>query len=828
MSSSARRVFRVLLVAIAAVVVLAAGAVAVFVVTFDPNAWKPRIEAAVERATGRTLQLDGPLALSPGLVPRIVATEVRFANAPGLGGSPMATVQRLAVSVELLPLLSHRVVVDGLALIRPSIVLQRDANGVGNWVLRRAATLTAPAAPAAPGQPAPREAIAIRKLSIEDGRITWRSRAGVATVVEVPRLELAAPDDGAPLTLNGSVVLDGLPVSVAAQTGPLARLQDSGGGPPWPVQLTLAAAGAQATAQGTIADPARLQGYALEVTAQAPDLAHLQPLLPRAVPALRDVAVRAHVVPAKDGEPAFSALELKAGASDLAAVRPGLRLVSLHVAAPSLAAPAQFSASLQQGSTPVTLSGTAGPLQALRDGGALAVDARGQAGGADMSVRGTLGQPAQFAGKALAVSAQIPDLASLSPLAGRPLPGLRDVVLQAQVADMPGAASGSVALHDLRLTSADGDLSGDAMVGRVAGRPTLRATLESRRLDADAALAAWRNARAVPGAARPAAARAAAPAPPVPAPPQHRPTRLIPDTALPLNALTAADADLRLRVADLRAGGVAWRDLSTHVALVGGLLVVNPLSVQAPGGHLDAALSVDARQAKAPPVALMVHGPAMALRTLLAGLGLPADASGTVQLDADLHGAGRSSQAIAAGLDGHLGLSLVDGEVDNQVLVTLFGDVLRSAKIPADLGAGRTHIRCLALRADATHGQVRLSHFLLDTSRLHLEGDGTADLATETLDLRLRPLLRFSGNGIAVPVRVTGSFLEPKARLDALGGNGRVGALIGALSGLGASDACGPALAAARGGQAGPMPSGPAPKPTKPLDARELLRKLFR
>jgi AsmA protein len=44
------------------ILLLVVVAVAVFVATFDPNKYKPQIEAAVKEKTGRTLRLAGDIA----------------------------------------------------------------------------------------------------------------------------------------------------------------------------------------------------------------------------------------------------------------------------------------------------------------------------------------------------------------------------------------------------------------------------------------------------------------------------------------------------------------------------------------------------------------------------------------------------------------------------------------------------------------------------------------------------------------------------------------------------------------------------------------------
>ncbi len=49
----------------------------------------------------------------------------------------MATAARVEARVELLPLLSRRVEIARVTLVRPDILLETDANGRGNWQFDR-------------------------------------------------------------------------------------------------------------------------------------------------------------------------------------------------------------------------------------------------------------------------------------------------------------------------------------------------------------------------------------------------------------------------------------------------------------------------------------------------------------------------------------------------------------------------------------------------------------------------------------------------------------------------------------------------------------------
>jgi len=374
-------------------------------------------------------------------------------------------------------------------------------------------------------------------------------------------------------------------------------------------------------------------------------------------------------------------------------------------------------------------------------------------------------------------------------------------------------SAGGVALSGLSLVvgpeGAASDLAGDLAV-RWSAVPAIRGTLASQRLDIDKMRSLLRAQPGPTGSTAPVAADA-------PVGPDASP-RVISDRPLPFAALRRVNADLQVTVGALWAGGQDYRALAGHAVLQHGALTLDPFTVQAPGGRVDLSFSTDASQSP-PPMALALRSPSFAMRPLLQSLDAPAGLEATAEIDLALRSAGSSPHALAAALEGHLGLAMVDGEVENGWLTRWFGGVLRAAKVPVDM-AGRSHIRCLALRLDAEHGQVDVRTFTLDSTRLQIEGGGTADLGAETLALQLEPELRFAGAGVLVPVQVGGSFAHPKAALASPGEPGRVGVVIG---GAPREESCAASLTSARDGRAGPTPT-PAPA-GKPAD---LLRSLLR
>lgn len=537
--------------------------------------------------------------------------------------------------------------------------------------------------------------------------------------------------------------------------------------------------------------------------------------------------------------------------------------VDLQRATVAVGAATQVTVTGQASGLPVHLDATLGTPAQLTgaEGGPFPVRLAAGLGDATLTLDGVTQFPVPehgFQGRAIAA---VPDLAALGPvLQVRALPPLHDLRLDATVsgvavvqaltlhagaADLsryqPGAALGHVdvvyaadqparveadgtlanapwrlvsglsrngqvvALRGLSLQSGVADLRGDLAVSN--DPPAVRGTLVSHRLDLDAL-------RSLP---RPA---------PVPVPPSPAPapaaSPLVSGTPLPWPLLRRADADLEFTVDTVRVAMADFHGVAGRLSLRDGRLRIDPLSVQAPEGRIDGSLIADASQVP-PPVALVLHAPALALNPLAQAFGLPGGSNATAELDVAVQGAGQSPHDLVAHLNGHAGLALVDGEVSNAMLAALLGPLGGSAglKLANGQSTGQTEVRCLAVRLNLAQGVASVAALQLDTALLDLSGTGTIDLGAETMALRLRPILRTGGLGITTPVKLDGPWAHPVAAQDSAEANGRVGVVIGSA----APDGCPAALLAARDGRTGRQPVEIAAKAAKPAD---LLRSFLR
>ena len=309
--------------------------------------------------------------------------------------------------------------------------------------------------------------------------------------------------------------------------------------------------------------------------------------------------------------------------------------------------------------------------------------------------------------------------------------------------------------------------------------------------------------------------------------------------ALPWDRLKTADADLTLSVGTLHAGGADFKTIAAHLVLTDGALVLGPVSVELPAGHMTLRAEADTG-AEPVPVSLAVHAPGLPLRPMLALFDQPATATGNLEVYADLHSAGDTPHAIAAALDGSGGIAMVNGSVDNRLMGATLGRILTPLNALNLAGrGGSSDLRCLAARRDFLRGTGTVRGLALSSSALTMTGTGSVNLGSDTLDLQLKPHAKLAGTILVVPMHVTGPIGAPATRierLDAAEDNagtvagaiigdatplGLLGGMLGADKLLGGGDVCPGPLALARGDSA---PSTAGPKPSR---AGGFLQQLF-
>jgi AsmA protein len=171
------RVVKIIGILVGVILVLIIGVIVTVTLLVDPNDYKPQITDAVAQSTGRTLTLEGDLALDFFPSIGVAMGAASLSNAEGFGDAPFASIESARVSVAVLPLIFGTVSIGEVSLDGLRLNLARNARGVNNWQ-DLGGGASAPPPGGADGAPAggaarPPPEIAIGSLQITDAEVSW-------------------------------------------------------------------------------------------------------------------------------------------------------------------------------------------------------------------------------------------------------------------------------------------------------------------------------------------------------------------------------------------------------------------------------------------------------------------------------------------------------------------------------------------------------------------------------------------------------------------------------------------------------------------------------
>ncbi len=201
----------------------------------DWNVYKDPLAEVVRQATGRKLTIAGALTLELLPRPRLVAHTVSLDNASEGSEPEMAEVERLEVRLAPWPLLAGRFELRRLDLIRPAILLERLADGTGNWesVIQHLSQQ----------ERRGRLKLALERVGIVSGTALYRGTDGTERRVEGIDAALTQSPQG-PISITGSGRLGETPLRFEA------NLASAGG--EGPMRILVAGGEGEAEISGTL------------------------------------------------------------------------------------------------------------------------------------------------------------------------------------------------------------------------------------------------------------------------------------------------------------------------------------------------------------------------------------------------------------------------------------------------------------------------------------------------------------------------------------------------------------------------------------------------
>ncbi|MDQ6972644.1 MAG: AsmA family protein, partial [Mariprofundaceae bacterium] len=304
-------------VALVSLVVIVLVGLTLYLKHQDFNDYKPLLQQAVLDASGRALRIDGDLSLDISLHPALLVEGVHLANAPGGSRAHMLDVERMEVEINLLPLLSGRLLVKRVILLRPDLLLEALPAGGNNWSFATAGSESVTSDEtngAPPGVVVSEQGVLlpeVHHLLVREARVAYRDVAGGRLrTLKLNELEIWQRESRAPLQLRGKGAIgrDGLTFS-----GELDSLPALLGNQKIAFALRTDFAGAAVSFKGELQRPLDGTGLMLDVQADSKGIAQPAAAFGVVIPRDFPLHVQAQLLDEADG---FSLQHVQAKMAD--------------------------------------------------------------------------------------------------------------------------------------------------------------------------------------------------------------------------------------------------------------------------------------------------------------------------------------------------------------------------------------------------------------------------------------------------------------------------------------------------------------------------------
>ena len=210
-----------------------------------------------------------------------------------------------------------------------------------------------------------------------------------------------------------------------------------------------------------------------------------------------------------------------------------------------------------------------------------------------------------------------------------------------------------------------------------------------------------------------------------------------------------------------------FNDLYTHLVLTDGVLSLEPLRFGVAGGKLDAQIRLNGRTEPLEGRAkLTARG--FKLKQLFPTFEPMKTSFGELNGDADITGRGNSVAKLLGSANGNLKMLINDGAISRE-LMELAGLNVGNYVVGKIFGDKEVKINCAASDFDIKNGLATTRLFVFDTENAIIYIDGTANMATEQLDLTITPESKgWRLISLRSPLYVRGKFIKPDAGVKAV------------------------------------------------------------
>lgn len=396
---------------------------------------------------------------------------------------------------------------------------------------------------------------------------------------------------------------------------------------------------------------------------------------------------------------------------------------------------------------PVAFTGRLESLAGLLRGEGLRGRIRSESPAIEFDLDGDFGRLPALDGLDITVSASGTEWPVLAQLAGFPTGETPPWNTRLELKGAPGMLS----IANMRSEFAGSDIAGDFRIGFDGSRPRVSGKFHAGSLDLTH-LDQWWEGETTSSQ------------------PQSADGRFFSDRPVRVQWMEQVDLDLEMTADRLVTEVLELEAADVAVRLMDGRLVASA-GAQAFGGqasaHLDAQPIGEALQYKH----RLELRDADAAR-ITGRWSDPPLVDARANLDYEISGTGRSAADFWSDASGSLELVIGSGTIRaaaaeravRNLIATFFLTVLARAE-----EEDTAQLNCLASKVTITGGLANFDVLVLDTGKSTLVGTGTADLRTETWDVKIKPRPKRTTLTTATSITATGPFTDPKVTLDKVG-----------------------------------------------------------
>ncbi|GAB3247086.1 AsmA family protein [Chitinimonas naiadis] len=235
---------------------------ALLLILFPWDKLRPYIAERASRATGRSVEIRGPLEVDLGWQTHVTMRDVQLGNASWSSEPTMARLGRLDLALDLPSLFRGTIAFPWITLTGAEVLLERDEQQRNNWQFGNRS-------PSGKGWP-----LEIGQLQVMGGRLRFLDpgeRTDIALHVETVS-SMAMPVSG---SVSGRY--RGLSTEVQLQGGSLLSLRNRKAAYPLAAQGQIGATRFQG--KGTVTDPLLLKGLSVDFSLQGRSMAELYRIL---------------------------------------------------------------------------------------------------------------------------------------------------------------------------------------------------------------------------------------------------------------------------------------------------------------------------------------------------------------------------------------------------------------------------------------------------------------------------------------------------------------------------------------------------------------------